>query len=117
MTFPNISMATKANRKGTTDISNKQMLKVLMGEMKSFRSQLAILSLSLKEGLDNVWEAISSLHNRVGTVEKKVDVLSLDVHGLKSEVRQLRFKVDENQVTLITNDQDMEKRIKVLEAG
>lgn len=59
---------------------------------------------------------IPLISKNLNRLEDKVDSMASDIGVLKSNLHQLSFKVDQNHICLMTNQEDMEKKITVLES-
>ncbi|NOS66744.1 MAG: hypothetical protein HOO67_00005 [Candidatus Peribacteraceae bacterium] len=91
---------TRTPRKNGKSVSSTKMLQFIIREVRLLQSELRhdIRALDEKQS------------NRIDGLESKVD-------GIGSQLKDLQLKVDLNYVTFITNQVDMEKRIKVLETS
>jgi archaellum component FlaC len=74
------------------DLTNRDMLRIILKE-------IADVSRELKEGFDETYKKL----------DKKIDALSSDVKGLRLEVHQ-------NQTSFIENLEEIDERVKILEA-
>ena len=89
-------------KKSTEDLSNRQLLNILMQEIADVRHELK--------------GEISGLR-----VELKGDISGLrmelkgEISGLRGDLQDFRDESHQNQVAFITNQQDHENRIMVLE--
>ncbi|MFH0770153.1 MAG: hypothetical protein V1926_02130 [Candidatus Peregrinibacteria bacterium] len=88
---------------GVIDLSNKQLLKVLLDEIADVRRELkgdiADLDQKLTKRIDGVGHGLS----------KNIDALSSDFQALRIEVHM-------NQLTFMKNHEELEQRVVVLEA-
>lgn len=93
-------MPRRYDEDGQPMMSNSQMLKRLVDEMpvmyRDLRGQIQDLKTELK--------------GDIARLDTKID-------GVAADLKQLSFKVDQNHLCLMTNQEDMEKRIAVLEAA
>lgn len=58
----------------------------------------------------------SDLQDQVNFLASDLKQVKLDLNEVKSDLKGLRIQTHQNYVSFITNQQDMEKRIAVLEA-
>lgn len=80
-------------------MSNSQMLKYLVDEIPNTEKKF-----------ENLEQQISGLKSDIVGIDRKID-------GVAANLQQLNFKADQNHICLMTNHEDMEKRIAVLEAA
>lgn len=92
-------MADKDDSNGIPDMTNKEMLRLLLQEISYVRTELQQEISSVKKELK---EDIVNLTKKIDQVDRKVDDLS--------------FKVDRNHLTFMKNLDDVDKRVGVLEA-
>ncbi|MDD5040853.1 MAG: hypothetical protein PHX87_01740 [Candidatus Peribacteraceae bacterium] len=85
---------------GIPDLSNKQLLKVLLDEIAAVRGELRA--------------DISALDRKFTF---RFDGLSAEFKTLKSDFQALRIEVHQNQLTLMNNREELEQRVEVLEAA
>ena len=85
---------------GIGDISNRNMLQILMQEIADVRKEL-------KEDIANLDHKLT----------QRIDVLSSDVQVLSSDVQTLRLEVHQNQTVFLKNHDQLERRVAVLEAA
>ncbi len=79
-------------------------------------SNTAMLQMLVKE-IPLLSKNLTSLEQRVDGIDQKVTKLSVDLTEVKSDVKGLRLQVHQNHTSFITNQQEMETRIAVLEAA
>jgi peptidoglycan hydrolase CwlO-like protein len=89
----------KYDEDGQPMMTNKQMLQMLVREIPQFSHKL-----------DTVAADVDQL---------KTDVshLKTDMHQVKSDIKGLRIQLHQNHTSFIKNQDDLEKRVAVLEAA
>lgn len=84
---------------GQPMMSNSKMLKMLVDEIPVNDTRMA------------------NLEDRLVRVERKVDSLASEVSEVKSDLKTLNIKSDQNHICLMTNQADMENRVRALEVA
>ncbi len=92
------SMIKKKKSKGGIDLSNRDLLEILMQEIADVRNELK--------------EDISGLRNELKT---EIQSCNVNIKDVQKEVRSFRMESHQNQVAFIKNIQDQDRRITVLE--
>mgnify|MGYP005665690681 CR=1 FL=1 len=88
-------MAHKDDSDDFQDMTNKEMLTILMQEIADVRHELK--------------NDIAKLDARIGSLNTRVESISTEVKGLRTELHQ-------NQSTFINAQEDLDKRVSTLEA-
>ena len=88
---------------GVPDLSNRELLRVLMQEIVD-------VSRELKE---DIMDLDQKLSGKIDTIDQK---LTGRIDSLSSAVKVLRLEVHQNHASFIKRQNDLEKRVNVLEA-
>ena len=86
---------------GFTDLTNKDLLRILMQEIADVR-------LELKNDIQGVDQKVDQLAQKVNQLDKKIDQVD-------KNVRNLTVKVDQNHLSFMTNIEDVSERVSTLE--
>ena len=84
---------------GQPMMSNKAMLRMLVKEIPINDRRMA------------------NLEDRMDFLASDMTEVKSDLKKVKSDLKMLNIKTDQNHICLMTNAEDMEKRIRVLEAA
>jgi len=99
--FSNFSMTREDRRKSAPDLTKKQLVKIL-------RSEMALLRVDFKSTFTN-------LSDRADETDRQLKQIRGELHILQSDVSGLRLQLHQNHTSFITDQQDHERRISVLE--
>jgi chromosome segregation ATPase len=108
---------------GLGDLSNRQMLKIIMTEIADVRFEL-------KQDIEKIDIRMDGLESRMGRLESEVHDVKLELRDVKLEVRDLKLEVKDlrtdmgnlkievrdNHTTFIRNFENVDRRVTVLEA-
>lgn len=92
----------KKKKTGTSDLSNKDLLRILMQEIADVRHELK----------QDIGQLDMKLTGKIDSVHTS---LKIDIQDVRKEVHASRAESHQNQVAFITNIQDHERRIVALE--
>lgn len=90
---------------GLPDLSNREMLKILLDEIADVRREL-------KEDIQHVDR---KLGGRMDGLETEMGSLKTEMGSLRTEMSSLRMEVHQNQITFLKNHEEHGKRLAVLE--
>ncbi len=103
---------------GQPNLSNKQMLQILVKDIpvmyKELRKDIQDLDQKLSKKIDGVDQKLTK---RIDSVTSDLHQVKSDLNSVKSDLKGLRIQVHQNHTSFITNQQEMEQRIAVLETA